>query len=99
MIVFAEWCVHEINKNGDTTDFRYLLRKLNINVEWLESGIAEIGARWGSRGNDFKDKARDYLIGAHAHTPPLIFVTSNTEDFWFLDDRTVTPDECMKRYG
>ncbi len=97
-VAYAEICVDRINQDK-VGQFKNLLDRLNINVERLDSKIAECGALWGSKGDDFSDNARDYLIGAHAHTPPLILVTSNVEDFWFLEDRVMTPDECMNRYG
>lgn len=99
VVAYAEICVDYVNRTGSTSQIRNLLNKLNINIERLESRIAEYGAICGSEGDDFNDNARDYLIGAHAHTPPLILVTSNVDDFWFLDDRVITPDECMNRYG
>ncbi len=98
VVAYAEICVDNINKNGDTTQIKGLLNRLDITIERLESNLAECGALWGSKGKDFSLNARDYLIGAHAHTPPLILVTSNKDDFWFLKDRALTPDECMKRY-
>lgn len=96
-IAYAEICVDRINQDK-IGQFKNLLNKLNINVERLDSRIAEHGAIWGSRGKDFSDKARDYLIGAHAHTPPLVLVTDNKDDFWFLEDRVLTPGECMRKF-
>lgn len=97
VVAYAEICVDYVNRTGNTSQVKNLLNRLNI--KRLESGIAEYGAICGSRGDDFNDKARDYLIGAHAHTAPLILVTSNVDDFWFLEDRVMTPDECMREYG
>ncbi len=96
-VAYAEICVNRINQEENVEKLRCLLSRLNINVERLDSRIAEFGALWGSRGDDFSDNARDYLIGAHAHTAPMILVTDNKDHFWFLEDRVVTPDECMRR--
>ncbi len=99
VVAFAEICVKRLDSQDGMSRLKALLNRLNINIERMGSRIAEHGAVWGYRGEDFSDKARDYLIGAHAHTAPLVFVTENKKDFWFLDDRAVTPDECMRRFG
>lgn len=97
VVAYAEICVDRINNGEDVQNLRKLLNKLNITIERLDSKIAEVGALWGQRGEDFSDNARDYLIGAHAHTPPLKLITDNTRDFWFLKERVLTPDECIRR--
>lgn len=57
------------------------------------------GARWAIdlvlAGGGWNQRARDYLIGAHALPPPRLLVTSNVKDFAFLADRVRTPAQLM----
>lgn len=95
-VAYTEICVDYINRGENVRKLRNLLKRLNITIERLDTNIAERGAKWGSRGEDFSENARDYLIGAHAHTSPLKLITDNKDDFWFLKGRVLTPDECIR---
>ena len=97
IVAYAEICVKFINKNK-IESLRGLLRKASIEIEFLEKNRAETCAQFGAMGKDFKDQARDYLIGAHVYPPPRTLITENKEHFWFIEEKWVfDPDEIMKK--
>ncbi len=97
-VAYAELLVFFIGTKGRTKEeVRRWLTATGIEIEPMTPFHAEKGAENGIAGGDFHDHAMDYLIGAHAHTPPLVMVTNNKKDFGFLGSRVWTPEELRKR--
>jgi hypothetical protein len=59
--------------------------------------LQKISARSAVRRWDFKEKARDYTIGATAITCEAKLATCNKKDFeWLPKGRVVSPEELME---
>ena len=81
-VAYAELVVdYYFNKNKNPDHVDKLLRKLNIEVEWLDASKAKNAVLCCQDKQDFKDHIRDYLIGAHAFPAPRIMITNNIKDF------------------
>ena len=97
-VAYAEVCVYFIGKkNKEQRYIDRLLRRIDIKVEPLDHHKAANAALCAIEGKDFKENARDYLIGAHAYPAPRTMVTYNKKDFWFLGDQVYSPDEILKK--
>lgn len=83
-VAYSEALVHFLNKGGTADQFNELLKGLRVQVEWTKQGQAASAAAAGSANGDWTENARDYLIGAHAESPPRIMVTENMKDFGHL---------------
>lgn len=97
VVAYAEICVYFIGQRNKSLSYvNYLLKKIDIEVEWLDQRRAENAALYGIKSGDFSKNARDYLIGAHAYPAPRTMVTYNKEHFWFLENRVYSPDEILE---
>lgn len=83
-VTYAEALVHILNKGGTAEAFDDLLKGLRVRVEWTTRDHAAVAATAGSHHGDWKENARDYLIGAHAEGSPRVLVTENVKDFAHL---------------
>jgi len=99
-IAYMELVYHHL-KRGRTEDYTDVFLDLHgIGVVPLDAMIAKISAcsaigRW-----DFKNKARDYTIGATAIVYEAKLVTYNKKDFeWLPQDRVVSPEELIEYEG
>lgn len=95
---YTELLVYFVGQKHRTKeDVRRWLGATDVEIEPMSSIHAEKAAEHGIEGDDFHDHAMDYLIGAHAHTAPLVLITNNKKDFGFLGARVWTPEELMRR--
>lgn len=83
-VSYSEALVHILNNDGTVEEFNELLRGLRVRVEPTKRDQGAIAAQSGSHHDDWSENARDYLIGAHAASPPRILVTENVQDFAHL---------------
>lgn len=83
-ITYAEALVFLLDRGEDGQTLNELLNKLRVQVEWTHRDHAALAAQAGASLGDWSDNARDYLIGAHAESPPRILVTENMQDFKHL---------------
>lgn len=96
-IAYMELVYHHL-KRGRTEDYTDAFLNLHgIGVVPLDAMIAKISARSAIGRWDFKEKARDYTIGATAIVCEAKLVTYNKRDFeWLPQDRVVSPEELME---
>ena len=95
-IAYCEILVYQVHIRGSSVErVNELLRRLAIEIEWFLPKHAAIAAQTGWDGKQFTMHARDHMIGAHAATPPHRMITYNKEDFVFLGNRVLTPQEAM----
>ena len=96
-IAYMELVYHHL-KRGRTEDYTDAFLDLHgIGVVPLDAMIAKISARSAIERWDFKEKARDYTIGATALVCEAKLVTYNKKDFeWLPRDRVVSPEELME---
>lgn len=92
-VAYAELGVHLGRVDPDALDAG--LARAGVEVEWLTADIARIAVELGLAGGEWERNARDYLIGAHAASPPRLLVTTNVKDFGFLGDRVRSPIAVM----
>lgn len=83
-VSYAEALVHVVNRGGTADKFNDLLRGLRVRVERTNRDHAALAAIAGANQGDWTQNARDYLIGAHAASPPRVLVTENVKDFTHL---------------
>lgn len=96
-IAYMELLYHHL-KRRRTEDYTDAFLNLHgIGVVPLDAMIAKISARSAIGRWDFKEKARDYTIGATAIACEAKLVTYNKRDFeWLPQDRVVSPEELME---
>ncbi len=96
-IAYMELVYHHL-KRGQTEDYVDAFLNLHgIGVVTLDAEIAKASARSAMGRWDFKEKARDYTIGATAMACEATLTTYNKKDFaWLPKDRVVSPEELMK---
>ena len=96
-IAYMELVYHHL-KRGRTEDYTDAFLSLHgIGVVPLDAMIAKISARSAIGRWDFKEKARDYTIGATAIVCEAKLVTYNKRDFeWLPQDRVVSPEKLME---
>ena len=97
VVAYTELLVHFVGTKGKTKEqVRNWLRSAGVEIEACFPIHAERAAETGVNQDDFSENARDHLIAAHAHTPPLLLTTYNKKDFRFLGRRVKTPQELMR---
>jgi len=96
-IAYMELVYHHL-KRGRREDYidAFLqihgIRVVPLNAEIAKASACPAIGRW-----DFKEKARDYTIGATAMTCEARLVTYNKRDFeWLPQDRVLSPEELME---
>ena len=96
-IAYMELVYHHL-KRGRTEDCVDAFLNLHgIGVVTFDAEIAKTSARSAMGRWDFKEKARDYMIGATALVCEATLATYNKKDFeWLPQDRVVSPEELMK---
>jgi len=96
-IAYMELVYHHL-KRGRTEDYTDAFLQLHeIRVIPLDAEIAKISARSAIGRWDFKEKARDYTIGATVIVCKAKLVTYNKRDFeWLPQDGVVLPEELME---
>jgi len=96
-VAYMELVYHHL-KRGRTADYTDAFLNLHgIGVFPLDAMVARISARSAVGRWDFKEKARDYTIGATALVCEAKLVTYNKKDFeWLPRDRVVSPEELME---
>ena len=96
-VAYMELVYHHL-KRGRTENYTDAFLKLHeIKVVPFNAEIAKISARSAVRRWDFKEKARDYTIGATAITCEAKLATHNKKDFeWLPKGRVVSPEELME---
>ncbi len=96
---YAEVVVYILKKKRSVRRFDHLLRTLGIRIEYFTPEKAKVAGQLGHRFGEFSEKARDYMIAAHAASAPRVLVTENKKDFTFLGKRVMNPDEVVHRFG
>jgi len=96
-IAYMELVYHHL-KRGRTEDYVDAFLNLHgIGVVTFDAETAKASARSAMGRWDFKEKARDYTIGATAMVCEAMLATYNKKDFeWLPRDRVVSPEELMK---
>lgn len=84
-----------IRHRGTQEAYDGMLAEHGIDVEWLDRERARTSIELALVHGDWDRNSRDYLIGAHAASPPRLLVTNNLKDFTFLGDRVRTPAQLM----
>jgi len=96
-VAYTELSVYLIGvKKKTQEEVDRLLRSMGIEVEWFRHDEARKAAEIGVLCGNFKEKARDYMIGAHAYTAPRVVITNDVTHFAFLGDRVKTPLQIMR---
>ena len=99
VIAYVEICIYFIEKKKRNQNWvDRFLQRVGVEVEWLNKNFAKNIIQYAVAGKDFREKARDYLIGAHAYPPPRTLITYNKKDFTFLGNRVFTPEEIELVY-
>jgi len=96
-IAYMELMYHYL-KRGETEDFtNRFLDVRGVVVAPLDIKTASAAAQAATKRWDFKEKARDYTIGATALAHDAKLVTYNKKDFgWLPRDNVLLPDELLK---
>lgn len=96
-IAYMELMYHYL-KRGKTEDFtNRFLDVRGVEVAPLDIKTAGVAARAATKRWDFKERARDYTIGATALTRGAKLVTYNKKDFkWLPRNNVLLPDELLK---
>jgi len=96
-IAYMELVYHNL-KRGRTEDYTDAFLNIHgIGVVPLDATIAKTSARSATGRWDFKEKARDYTIGATAIVCEAKLVTYNKRDFeWLPQNTVVSPEELME---
>lgn len=94
---YLELVYHHLRrgKSEDLVD-RFLERQ-GIVIAPFDAEAARAAARAAAKRWDFKEKARDYTIGATALAHSAKLVTHNKKDFrWLPENSVLSPDELLK---
>lgn len=96
-IAYMELVYHHL-KRGQTEDYTDAFLNLHgIGIVAFDAEIAKASARSAMGKWNFKEKARDYTIGATAMACEAMLATYNKKDFeWLPQDRVVSPEELME---
>lgn len=99
-IAYMELMYHYF-KRGKTKDFtNRFLDVRGVVVAPLDIKTAGVAAQAASKRWDFKEKVRDYTIGATAIVRGAKLVTYNLKDFrWLPENKVLAPEKLMKTKG
>lgn len=101
IIAYCEYCVGYLTTGRKTVEeIDRVLNKAGIEIKPMRNQeaiqTAQIcGVVNSTKDPDFRNKWRDYMIGAYAINPPYLLVTNNIKDFKFLERRVVSPIDIM----
>lgn len=97
-VAYMELAYHYL-KRGKTEDFtNKFLEVRGVVVAPLDIKTASAAARTAAKRLDFKEKAREYTIGATVIVHGAKLVTYNLKDFrWLPEDRVLSPKKLMKK--
>lgn len=93
-VAFVELGVHWVPQRS-MDGYEATLRAAGVEVEWLTTDHARLAVELALAQGRFAERARDFLIGAHAASPPRVLVTNDLGDFGFLGRRARTPAQVM----
>jgi predicted nucleic acid-binding protein len=93
--------MHHYLKRGKTGDFtNRFLDVRGVVVAPLDIKTAGTAAQAATKRWDFKEKARDYTIGATALAHGAKLVTYNKKDFgWLPSGDVISPEKLIKKGG
>lgn len=96
-IAYMELVYHHL-KRGRTEEYTDAFMGVHgITVVPFNAEIARVSARSAVGRWDFKEKARDYTIGATAIALGAKLATYNKRDFgWMPGDKVISPEELME---
>lgn len=94
---YLELIYHHLKRGKSEDLVDRFLEKQGIVVAPFDVEAARVAARAAAKRWDFKEKARDYTIGATALASSAKLVTYNKKDFgWLPRNSVVSPDELLK---
>lgn len=94
-IVYTELAVRIAERQQPLSALDGLLHGLGVEVVRMNVQHARWAAEFAGRfPGTFRERWRDYMIGALAAIPPVYMISVDT-DFRFLEDRALTPYEFM----
>ncbi|MFO7966791.1 MAG: type II toxin-antitoxin system VapC family toxin [Archaeoglobaceae archaeon] len=95
-IGYTELLYHYLKKKGKNTDFvEVFLDTLNVQVIPYDEECARIASEAAIGRWDFRQKARDYMIGSVSVKMECPVVTSNKRDFEWVGE-VYSPDEFLR---
>jgi hypothetical protein len=96
-IAYMELMYHYL-KRGKTENFtNKFLEVRGVIIAPLDIKTASVAAQTATKRWDFKEKARDYTIGATALVHRAKLITYNKKDFgWLPKNDVLSPDELLK---
>ncbi|MHB8360946.1 MAG: PIN domain-containing protein [Thermoplasmataceae archaeon] len=98
-ITYSEMQIFLISKKRkESPYFDKMLYGAGIEVENYSKENGLTTALFGAEMGEFSRLFRDYSIASHAHIAPWIVVTYNIEDFAFLYDRVMNPQDFLKKF-
>jgi hypothetical protein len=101
-ISYTELLYHYLKKEGRGGEgfIDAFLEALKIQVIPFDRECAKIASKSAIGRWDFKDNARDYMIGSLAVKLGYPIITSNTKDFeWIEEGLLFTPEEFSELLG
>lgn len=100
-ITYMELLYHYLKRKGETGEefVDAFLETLNVLVISLDLECAKIASKSAIGRWDFKRNARDYMIGSLAVKLKCPLITSNINDFeWMEEAFLFTPEKFLERF-
>lgn len=96
-VAYTELLYHYL-KRDKTKDFTdRFLEVRGIEIPHFDAEVASKAAQEATKEWNFREKFRDYAIGATALVHDARLVTRNMKDFgWMPEDKVVSPEDLMK---
>ena len=98
-IAYTELLYHYLKRKGETGEefIDAFLDALKVQVIPLDRECAKIASKSAIGRWDFKSNARDYMIGCLAVKQKCPIITSNINDFeWMEEDFLFTPEKFLE---
>lgn len=96
-VAYLELVYHHLKRGKPEDLVDRFLEDREITVAPFDIGAAKTAARAAAKRWDFKEKARDYAVGATALARNAKLVTYNKKDFgWLPEGSVVSPGELLK---
>lgn len=95
-ISYAELLYHFLKKGKDEKFMDAFMKATDIEVIPFDIECAKIASKSGIGRWDFKERARDYMIGSLALKCGGFLVTENIKDFEWMKESVKRPKEIME---
>ncbi|MFQ6137246.1 MAG: type II toxin-antitoxin system VapC family toxin [Candidatus Hydrothermarchaeales archaeon] len=95
-ISYVELFYHFLKKGRDEEFMDAFLKATGVEILPFDLECAKITSKSSIGRWDFKEHARDYMIGSLALKHGGLLVTENIKDFEWMKKRVKSPDEFLK---